>query len=80
MRLDEQALMELARLKNGPLHKALEAELNEVIATQCRLKDETELRWNQGRQQLLFDILEEIENARDRLEKPSTKRPTQNAF
>lgn len=80
MRHDQQVLMELANLKNGPLHKALQAEYTEITNMQCRLKDETELRWNQGKQQLLFEMLNDIESARDRLEQPSRPKSTVNSF
>jgi hypothetical protein len=80
MKQSEQVLRELASMKDGPLHNALKAELNTVIALQCKLKDEVELRWNQGKQQLLFEILDDILSARDRLEKSSRQKPTTNAF
>ena len=72
-------------LKNGPIHTWLVAECNKLALTQRGLRDDVEFRWNQGRQQMLCDIIAKIEGARDeheRVEQSERKRlaPRANAF
>lgn len=82
--IDTTALRAFAALKHGEIHKALLAQRDELSQAQRSLRDEVEFRWNQGRQQMLSDIIDTIEGARDeveRIESASRKRrPGVNAF
>lgn len=64
-----EGLMSFASIKNSGVHEAFKNEFAILSEFQRSIKDEVELRWNQGRLQMLFDILDTIENAKSEVEK-----------
>lgn len=68
MTLTEREIRALTHLINGDVEAMLKRVNTELTETQRLLRDETELRWNQGKQQLLFEILDMIRTSRERLE------------
>ena len=73
-----------AHLKNTAVHEVLKRQYEKLSLEQRSIKDEIDLRWNQGKQQMLFEILETIDKAKaevERIESASIRpRPTANAF
>lgn len=78
-RMSEKQLRSMMDLKGSEVESILLGELRDSQALGSMAKDEHVVRWHQGRQQLLFEILEVIDKAREALNKTPTK-PASNAF
>lgn len=73
MTLDANTLRAFAYLKNEEVHQYLINRYAELAGVQQVLRDEVEFRWNQGKQQLIAELLDIIDGARDSVESAERK-------
>lgn len=60
---DERQLKAMAQLKGTPVHQMLTAILANSYSSTRLFRDEVNLRWEQGRQQMLCELVEMIEGS-----------------
>lgn len=70
---DEHVLRAIVRLKGmaefDVLMKYFNDSYKEQLVMNCTIKDDVLLRWNQGKSQVLGDILTVFDNARNMMDK-----------
>lgn len=79
-KLNDHQLKALAQLKDSDLQRILEDEAAQVVAQLMICQDDVLTRWLQGKQQMLFEIIETIKTARGYLNGKSQRKEHGNAF
>lgn len=79
-RLDERELLAMAQLKGTEIETILRRELEESRNAGMLAKEDHIARWHQGRQQLLFEMLDVMITAREALDKRKSQRKPDKSF
>ena len=80
-KLSEREIRTMSQLKGTEIEAILLREMADSQLATMTAKDDVIMRWHQGRQQLLFEMIEIINTARDVIKKrDSQRKPDRNEF